>query len=116
MLFQNFGPFFLVSNVRLALLAIIIGKWTTEPPIEPIDQIQNGISGKSSTKNFQDAERHFPNLYSLDGKMKLVSERHCDVLSNVIHETVTRGHEYQRCSEGAAVTIEVHRTLHLRAV
>ena len=59
------------------------------------------------------SEGHFPNLSSLDGKMKLVSERHCDVLSNVIHETVKRGHEYQRCSEGAAVTIEVHRTLHL---
>ena len=60
MLLQNFGSFFLVSNVWLALLAPVIGKWTAAPMKEPVNQIEESKSGKNSTEDFQDFKFHFP--------------------------------------------------------
>ena len=73
MLLQNCSSFFLVSNVWLALLAVIICKRASAPPIEPVDQIQNGISGEGCTQNFQSAEPHFLNVSPWGRRMKLVN-------------------------------------------
>ena len=70
MLLQNFGALFLIGDVRLALLAVIRCKRTAAPPIEPKDDIQNGISGKGYTQDLQDVKPHHLDLFAQLGRQQ----------------------------------------------
>ena len=79
-LLQNFGALFLIGDVRLALLAVIRCKRTAAPPIEPKDDIQNGISGKGYTQNLQDVKPHHFDVFAHLGQQQrhsLQTVHHC---------------------------------------
>ena len=69
-LLQNFGALFLIGDVRLAFLAVIRCERTATPSIEPIDNIQNGVSGKGYTQDLQDVKPHHLDLFAQLGRQQ----------------------------------------------